>query len=337
MVFARALPGAAARGRIRADLDRRPAADLRDGAARARHGGRLDPCVPAPQAVQPQGLTEGFSADGSRRASGSWRSPRSNRVVTVVARRRSVSPARLADRTVKGCPLLVGRADHRDPDDGAAPGAGLARPGVDVVGHPLTGVPGGALHRRGHTAQHQPASDVQHVSHLDLRRRRPRRDACDEKGFRHVHGADTGHSRLVEQPRADGPVRGLQQACDGFRTSGSGKGIGHHVRPEMTDQLVLGRGRDQIQHAEPGPDGRPVLVRQHRAHGHTGSPGPMLRTGRGDGPLAFHLEVRVQGEGLPAGPCLEPDQQVLSVGADLGDGGSGQIDVAQVGPAEFRT
>jgi len=160
----------------------------------------------------------------------------------------------------------------------------------------------------------------------DLADGHPWREPLEEKGLRHVHGAQSGEVALVEQRRADDGFGIGYEVRDGpFDVPA----LAEHVGPEVADQRVLVTGRDEVEHAEPGSQRDVRVGRQHRPYRRIAPPSAIVQGPHP--PATLHLEVGVEGT-----TGREPMEDVLAHRDDLDGCVSHQVHRGQGRPAEIR-
>jgi len=150
---------------------------------------------------------------------------------------------------------------------------------VDVARAAVASVAGGRLHRERQVGAHQATCSLdQAVEGVrgQVGCGHPRVEALQEERFRRPQGAYPGEVALVEQRRADGLVAGGQ-----VRHGSAGvEVVVQDVRPEVADEGVLLVGADEVEHAQPQPDRRPLRADQDRANIGTCARGRALRSRR---------------------------------------------------------
>ena len=146
------------------------------------------------------------------------------------------------------------------PDRRPAAPAGPPRPPVHPALPPGPGVPGRHVPRPLLVRVEQPVAQRNQRIKIRDRADRPRRvNAPQEQRLRHVDGPKASEVPLIEQRLPDGPPRVADQARRGGRRVPVGA---EQVRAEVTDDLVLPRGRQHLGDAELVPGGYPLGVRE---------------------------------------------------------------------------
>jgi hypothetical protein len=155
-----------------------------------------------------------------------------------------------------------------------------------------------------------------------------RMNALEEEQLRSIERAETGQIPLIKQSFPDRAVGLSGESPDGLlRIPIRSKQVG----PEVSDNGVLGRGGNKLDHRKPVSDRIMIIRRQHGTNFECWPATPTTAS-RKDLPDTVHLEMSVQGELI-----AQPEQLVLAAGGHLAYANPGQIGCRQGGDTEFRS
>jgi hypothetical protein len=218
-------------------------------------------------------------------------------------------------------PFLAARPELFDPDGRSTAATRLARSLVDVGASTRSQITGGRLLGTPAVCLQQLLGALDNAPQVaDVTDWRTRMYAVEKEQLRAIERAETCEVPLVQQCLTDGAVGLSGDPPDCLLEVPAGP---EEVGPEMPDNSVLRRCRNEFDDGEPVSHSIMIIGREYGTDFKRGSTTP-ASPARVNPPHAVHPEMRVQRELI-----AEPEQLVLAARDHLAYANAGQISCRQ--------